>query len=497
LAFQRSPSGTEVAPSKLVRSTLFKGFAAVLPVWLPGVPPGAPLAVAERAGAVLVGTDRGLYSETPGGWHLVPTRGAVRDLSGSEAVVWIATDRALYEWRAGSSDPRAVPLASGARVASVALGPDGASWAATEVGLFRRDAGSTGFVRETSIPAGRVLAVRSAGLEVWAASRRRLWRRTSEGIFEPVVDALSDGRWELCDALELGESTLICVPDGLWRVAGDEVDWIDLGATRLRGLALASTTVWIASESGLVGYSASSLEARSPVAPEPVGTLAREVGDVALGSRGLVVATAGGVATLSLEARGSARPGLSKSGPSEREVEQLRRAVLAYLSLSPGRLSRTEARADRAGLLPSVRATFGIDRDRSHSRDRDEVFSSGAIRNLFDSVSDRETNVSVGLQLSWELARLRDPDDAIAISRERRERIELRDQVLDRVNRLYFERLRVLAQLAELPAAASAERTELEIRERELRAGLDGWSGGAFSQLVRRASSPAPTGSSR
>jgi hypothetical protein len=228
-----------------------------------------------------------------------------------------------------------------------------------------------------------------------------------------------------------------------------------------------------------------------------VGSLAREVGDVALGSRGVVVATAGGVATLALEARSAARPGLSKSGPSEREAEQLRRAVLAYLSLSPGPLSRTEARAGRAGLLPSVRATFGIDRDRAHSRDRDEVFSSGAIQNLLDSASDSETNLSVALQLSWELARLRDPDDAIAISRERRERIELRDQVLDRVNRLYFERLRVLARLAELPAGPGAERTELEIRERELRAGLDGWSGGAFSQLVRRASSPAPPGSSR
>jgi hypothetical protein len=384
-----------------------------------------------------------------------------------------------------------------ARGVAVAVGPGGEAWAATEVGLFRRSAGSTAFVREVSIPAGRVLAVRAAGAEVWAASRRRLWRRSPQGIFAPVVEALSDGRWELCDAIEAGESTLLCVPDGLWQVTADEVRWIGLELSGLRGLALAHATIWVASERGLVGYPARSLEASATVPPEPGVAIARDVGDLALASRGLVAATAGGVATLALDSRAPAVPGLSKAGPSRREAEQLRRAVLAYLALSPAGLSRAQARAARAGLLPSVRATFGLDRERAHSTDRDEVFSSGEIRNLLDSASDRETNVSVALQLTWELARLRDPGDAIAISRERRERIELRDQVLDRVNRLYFERLRVLARLAQLPAGPGPERTELEIRERELRAGLDGWSGGAFSQLVQRASSPAPPGSSR
>jgi hypothetical protein len=64
--------------------------------------------------------------------------------------------------------------------------------------------------------------------------------------------------------------------------------------------------------------------------------------------------------------------------------------------------------------------------------------------------------------------------------------------VLERVDRLYFERLRVRARAqALLPQAEPAERTELWIRERELGAQLDAWSGGAFSRLLaERARAP-------
>ena len=58
---------------------------------------------------------------------------------------------------------------------------------------------------------------------------------------------------------------------------------------------------------------------------------------------------------------------------------------------------------------------------------------------------------------------------------------------MERVNRLYFERLRVLMRLAALDREAAAERIELGIRVRELAAHLDAWSGGAFSRLEREA----------
>ena len=106
------------------------------------------------------------------------------------------------------------------------------------------------------------------------------------------------------------------------------------------------------------------------------------------------------------------------------------------------------------------------------------------MRDLYDSDREHDRSVGVDVQLTWELARGTAPDQALQISRERRQLVELRDQVLDRVNRLYFERERVLARLAGLPESASDERAVLELRERELAAQLDGWSGGLFSRLT-------------
>jgi hypothetical protein len=62
--------------------------------------------------------------------------------------------------------------------------------------------------------------------------------------------------------------------------------------------------------------------------------------------------------------------------------------------------------------------------------------------------------------------------------------VTLRDQVLERVNHLYFGRLRVLAQLEALPPGDAAKRAELELDAAQLAAQLDAWSGGVFSRLA-------------
>ena len=76
-----------------------------------------------------------------------------------------------------------------------------------------------------------------------------------------------------------------------------------------------------------------------------------------------------------------------------------------------------------------------------------------------------------------------------------RNTIELRDQVLERVNRLYFERLRVRTRLGALGPDAP-ERGELEIRASELAAQLDAWTGGLFSRLERGIAPPSASSAS-
>ena len=126
---------------------------------------------------------------------------------------------------------------------------------------------------------------------------------------------------------------------------------------------------------------------------------------------------------------------------------------------------------------------------REHDRESDQSFTSGALRDLRDSSREEGSSYGLDLQFSWDLAKRAEPADLIAVSRERRELIELRDQVLERVNRLYYERLKVLAQHA---TAAPEQRAGLDLRARELGSQLDAWTGGTFSRLAGARSNVTP-----
>ena len=65
--------------------------------------------------------------------------------------------------------------------------------------------------------------------------------------------------------------------------------------------------------------------------------------------------------------------------------------------------------------------------------------------------------------------------------------IELRDDVLDEITQLYFERSRVLVELA--GAQTPEEALRLRLRASELAAGIDAWTGGWFSRALREAGS--------
>jgi hypothetical protein len=201
----------------------------------------------------------------------------------------------------------------------------------------------------------------------------------------------------------------------------------------------------------------------------------------------LLVATDRGLAELSSAGDLAARPvpiAAAPDEPRERtpDVAAVQAAVLAYLDLAPGSLRRLERRARNRGWLPRVRAIAGFDRDRNSDWDRDEVLASGSVWSLYDLNDTDGRGTHADLELLWELGTLAAPDDAINISRERRLVVELRDQVLERVHRLYFERLRVREALA--AERDPGKQRELALRVAELTAALDGWTGGAFTRLL-------------
>ncbi len=453
-----------------------------LPVWLAGAPPGTPTALVEFAGKPLIGTERGLYTWDGVAWSLALSRGGVRDLAVGPRGALVATARGLYEWAVAEATPRFVALGAGARVRGVAVADDGAEWVATEVGAFERVAGRTEFERDASLPPIDVVAIRAVAGEVWAATRAALWVRRGGGGFEPALRGLAEGWWELCGAARQAETTLLCVPEGLWRIGAGEPKREQPALGALRRLAQGPGGSWLATERGVFALAADT--AKVERAPLEGGAFA-----VASGADAVWVASATGVARLPLRSAAAAGvptrelPLRSSHGRSP-DVGAVQQAALDYLELSPRWIAGVEARAHRAALWPRLVAGFGVDRASSRSDDFDQAVNSGDLFQLFDRNHARDGSAEMSLDFVWELEGLAAPERAIAVSRERRELVELRDQVLERVNRMYFERLRVLERRAALAPEAHAERRELDLRVRELAAGLDAWTGGAFTRLL-------------
>jgi hypothetical protein len=153
-----------------------------------------------------------------------------------------------------------------------------------------------------------------------------------------------------------------------------------------------------------------------------------------------------------------------------------------------------ERRADRRGWLPEVEVRGGAGRGRSLRFFDDQTQSSGVVYDLRDREFDRGSEYDGALVLRWDLGDLVYQPEAIDVAREAREVIELRDEVLDEVTQLYFERRRVLLSLRSA-AGDAAESARLRLRADELAAGLDGWTGVFFSRHAPPLAAVAPLAS--
>jgi hypothetical protein len=63
--------------------------------------------------------------------------------------------------------------------------------------------------------------------------------------------------------------------------------------------------------------------------------------------------------------------------------------------------------------------------------------------------------------------------------------VELRDDILDEVNKLYFERLRVKSELDNLAIEDRNKRFDKQLKLEELTASLDSLTAGYYSEQLR------------
>jgi hypothetical protein len=185
----------------------------------------------------------------------------------------------------------------------------------------------------------------------------------------------------------------------------------------------------------------------------------------------------------------SAAPQRRPRRPIDPDLQAVHEQAIEYAGLEPSRTRRLERGLSRRGWLPIMSLRAGAAYDRDTADDHDESFTYGELHRLQDRHSARSRDFEGSITLSWDLPDLAYPTEATDLSRESRQVVTLRDNVLDEVTQLYFDRRRALVALSGFADRSDPEAVALEIRSRELAAGLDAWTGGWFSRHVRE---PAP-----
>ncbi|HTO69861.1 MAG TPA: hypothetical protein VMR31_08375 [Myxococcota bacterium] len=454
---------------------------AAIPDWDGIAPPARPTRLAAHGGALFLGTDSGLYRRGPGdarGWSLVLASEPVVDLASAGDELLVATPAALWMWTDARGAVQRTELGAGAAPLALAVDAAGNAWVATAAGLFERAPDAATFAREQSLPAGPIGSVASAGDEVWVGSQGALFAGGAGREFTQRLGGLEPGWWDLRGAVRADGLTLIGVASGLWRIDASGARRVELGVGEIFRVAAAGERVFVAAENGLYAYRAAELGSgggRQALSGAALG--------LGIADERLLVATERGIAAFSLDAEPVPPPRPVAARVDHRaRIAELRRAVLEYQQLAPERLAELETRTRWAGLYPELRAAAGLDHDREWDGDHNTTFTTGALHHLADEDRNGKHAYDAAVTLTWEFQDLVTPDHALDVSRERRLVISLRDQVLERVNHLYFQRVSLLAQRDAL-AQEDARRAELELAAEEIAAQLDAWSGGVFSRL--------------
>jgi hypothetical protein len=454
------------------------------------VDPGSGrVAVGDAAGVLLVGRD--------GSVARVMRRRAVLDLAflpGGDLLV--ATDAELERIDTAGRRRRVAPAAGAAARPLRIAAADGAIALATGDGAFVSHDGER-WEAVPGLPRGEVTAValRAApgGLVCFALARgelhaaalaREAGRLVSRrAVREEVSIAFREEPVDVVPGLA-GADLAILYPTALALREAPGSPWRLVQAGLPPG-ALAHRVVsalgrlWLATDRGL-------LEAASPEGPwqraaGPAGSSG--VAGIAAGV-GTLHAVAGAALLVAAPARPQAPRAIVAELPEDPAIERVHRAALDFLDLGPGRVAGMWRGVGLRGWLPRLGVGGTLARDRGFGVGRDESFVSGATRQLVDRDEERSDDNEVSLVLTWELADLAYHPEEIDISHEARELIELRDDVLDEITQLYFERRRVLLELAAAPGGDEAAR--LRLRAAELAAGIDAWTGGWFTQALRQ-----------
>ncbi len=160
----------------------------------------------------------------------------------------------------------------------------------------------------------------------------------------------------------------------------------------------------------------------------------------------------------------------------EPTIAEVQAMAIAYADVHPRKIDSWRRRANHKAILPNL--SVGLDRSAS------EVYHWDTGSNP-DSLLKGKDFLGWDVSVSWNLGELIWNNDQTSIDSRSKLLVELREDILDQVTRLYFERRRLQVELSKNSLENEVGRFDQEMRLAELTALIDGLTGGEFGKEIR------------
>ena len=163
----------------------------------------------------------------------------------------------------------------------------------------------------------------------------------------------------------------------------------------------------------------------------------------------------------------------------EPDILKVQEAAARYAEVEPEKIILWRKQAAKKALLPQV--SLGFDRN---TTDLWHWESGSTTKSDDDTLRKGDDSLDWDISLSWDLSELIWSNDQTSIDTRSRLLVQLRNDILDEVTKLYFERIRVKIEIDNLGIEDRKRYFEKSLRLRELTASLDALTGGYFSKAA-------------
>lgn len=164
----------------------------------------------------------------------------------------------------------------------------------------------------------------------------------------------------------------------------------------------------------------------------------------------------------------------------EPTIMEVREAAIEYAEVQPDKISKWRRAAAGRAWLPDIKVEYAKGKDWQSST----YFYSTSSQKYTDDDITKGKDRSWSVSANWELGDLIWNSAQTSIDTRSRLVVQLRDDVLAEVTRLYFERRRLIVKMLLSPPETVTDKIENELRLQELTAGLDALTGSYFSRKL-------------